>query len=402
METKTNNLAIYPAALILGISTGIACSLFLWLLDLATKTRIHHGQLHWLLPLAGVVVTLVYQKWGQGSVRGNNLILDEIHDPKVKIPFAMAPLIVFGTVWTHLFGGSAGREGSAVQMGGAISERVAKLFKLSPAARRSMLIAGLGAGFGAAISAPLAGVIFGHEVLHERGLIKGNFLPTAIASFSAYAITHLLGAPHTLYPILPAIELNFTYAGLALVSAFIFALTAFIFCWAHHLIESRYQAIKLGRYLKIFIAGFILALLFEFAPPQYQGLGLETIVRSLENPMGAQVFLIKMALTVLTLAVGFKGGEFTPLVFIGATLGSALALKFGVPITFLSTLGFAAVFAAAARTPLACSIMLVELFHWSYLPYALICCFGASFLAHKLASKLKHRPRLYQSQREFR
>ena len=399
METKAPALAIYPAALVLGVATGLACSLFLWLLEIATHTRKEIGYMHLLLPIAGVIVALVYRSCHKDIEAGNNLILDEIHESKRPVPILMAPLILFTTVWTHLFGGSAGREGSAVQMGGAISDFVSRLFKLNQKQRRSMLVAGLGCGFGAAVGAPIAGIFFGHEVLREQGIELKNPLPTIIACAVAALTAHLVSAPHTQYPTLAPLGISFRLFGVSFLSGILFGIAAFIFCAGLHFVEHRYKGLNGNHYLKIFIAGIFLALCFQFAPERYQGLGLDTIVDSLQHPMPYQVFALKIALTIATLAVGFKGGEFTPLVFIGTTLGSALAASFGAPVEFVAALGFAAVFGAAARTPLACAIMLCELFPISYFPYAIVSCFVATYCALLLSRRFEHRPRLYRSQR---
>ncbi len=398
-QVRATGYKVYPASILLGVGTGLLCSFFLWLLELATSTRKEIQYLHLLLPLAGLGVAYLYQKVHRDIEAGNNLILDEIHEHKRAVPFIMAPLIVFTTVWTHLFGGSAGREGSAVQIGGAVSDFVSRLFHLNSSERRSLLIAGLGCGFGVAIGTPLAGIIFGHEVLREKGLELKNPLPTIVASSVGALTAHLVHAPHTLYPALSPLPLSLHYFGAALLAGLCFGLVAFFFCATLHFCEHRYKAWHFNHLLKIFIAGLILAALFQLSPEKYQGLGLETIITSLQTSAASEVFLIKIFLTIATLAVGFKGGEFTPLVFIGATLGSTLAVHFGVPVEFLAALGFAAVFGAAARTPLACSVMLCEIFPITYFPYALACTFMATWVAIRLSRRFDHNPRLYRGQR---
>lgn len=391
---------VYPASFLLGVGTGLLCSFFLWLLELVTHIRFNLGFLHLLLPLAGVAVAWIYKQFRKDIEAGNNLILDEIHQQKRAIPFFMAPLILFTTVWTHLFGGSAGREGSAVQIGGAVSDFISRLFHMGPQERRSLLIAGLGCGFGAAIGTPIAGIIFGHEVLREKGLELKNPLPTLIACAVAALTAHLVHAPHTLYPELAPLPLSLHYFGASLLGAICFGVAAFFFCALLHFCEHRYKALRYNHLFKIFVAGLVLALLFQVSPEIYQGLGIKTIVSSMQTSAAPQVFLIKILLTVATLAVGFKGGEFTPLVFIGTTLGSTLALHFGVPVEFLAALGFAAVFGAAARTPLACTVMLCEIFPLSYFPYALASTFVATWVAITLSRRFDHNPRLYRGQRQ--
>ena len=148
-----------------GLLAGLAATVFLYFLDWATETRDLNPIIIWALPVAGFVIGWVYLKWGQKAGKGHNLILDEINDPKEVLPLRMAPLVLGGTLLTHLFGGSAGREGTAVQMGATLSDQLSRFFKIENIERKILLVTGAGAGFGAAIGTPWAGVIFGMEVV---------------------------------------------------------------------------------------------------------------------------------------------------------------------------------------------------------------------------------------------
>jgi len=368
-----------------GFFAGTAATIFLVLLDIATQTRESHPKLIWGLPLAGFCVGYIYYLFGKDIAGGNNLILEEIHNPRHTIPIRTAPFVLFGTVITHLFGGSAGREGTAVQMGASLADQVSKLFKVEMRERKSLLVAGTGAGFGAAIGAPWAGVIFGMEVIQigrPQFFAWGECL---IASFVAYYTTLLFKAPHTHYPLLTPLKLDVKTLIIVSISGIIFGVTARFFSVLTHQIE------KMGRRfisyppLKPFFGGIVLVILFSWEGSyRYVGLGISTIQDALSFPTPLKDPILKIIFTAITIGSGFKGGEFIPLVFIGTTLGNVLSQWFSASPGLLATLGFASVFAAASNTPIACIIMACEIFGFSVLPYVTISCFLAYYVSgHK-------------------
>jgi H+/Cl- antiporter ClcA len=368
-----------------GILSGIAAAVFLILLDLATKTRDAHLAIIWCLPLAGLGIGWVYHRFGKDIAGGNNLILEQIHQPKNTIPLTMAPFILIGTVVTHLFGGSAGREGTAVQMGASLSDQLSKFFKLDPEERRILLVTGAGAGFGAAIGAPWAGVVFGMEVIQIGHLRFFALIECGIASFCAYSTTLLLRAPHSVYPKpqFEAVSLQ-SLAWIAL-AGILFGLTARGFSRFTHQIEILERRFISFPPLKPFLAGIVLVLLYFWEGTyRYAGLGISVIQESFGKISSFKDPALKFVFTAITVGSGFKGGEFIPLVFIGATLGSALAHFMPLSSGVLAAVGFAAVFGAAANTPLACSLMALELFGWQIAPYAVVGCFvGFYFSGHQ-------------------
>ncbi|MFM8312807.1 MAG: chloride channel protein, partial [Deltaproteobacteria bacterium] len=336
-------------------------------------------------PLAGFAIGWIYQSLGRDIQRGNNLIFEEIHEPKQILPARMAPLILLGTVVTHLFGGSAGREGTAVQMGAALSDQLNQFFKIDPKERKILLIAGVGASFGAAIGTPWAGIVFGMEVLYVGRLKIFAALECLIASFCAYATTLLLKAPHTVYP-RPHLGL-FSLTTLAWVSVagILFGLVAVGFCRLTHLIEKLETRWISYAPLRPFVGGLVLiALYFSEGSFRYAGLGISTIQNSFLQVSSFKDPFFKCVATAITIASGFKGGEFIPLVFMGSTLGSALTHFLPVSTDLLAAVGFAAVFGAASNTPLACTLMAIELFGVGIAPYALVGCLMAYlFSSHR-------------------
>jgi H+/Cl- antiporter ClcA len=367
-----------------GILAGLAATVFLYLLDIATNIRDAHPIIIWGLPLAGFLLGWVYHHYGQDVAAGNNLIFEEIHSPKKVLPIKMAPFILFGTVWTHLFGGSAGREGTAVQMGASLTDQLGRYFHLSPEERKYLLIAGTGAGFGAAIGAPWAGFIFGMEVIHAGKLKFYAWIECLIAAFFGYYTAILLHAPHTQFPNLTTPSFEFKNLFYVAIAGMFFGLTALAFSHLTHVIEK--VQTKIFRYapLKPFAAGILLVgIYYLLGTDKYAGLGIPTIQSALQNAETFLTPLIKMVLTALTVASGFKGGEFIPLVYVGSTLGSALSTFIPVSLPLLASLGFAAVFAGAAKTPLACAIMSAEIFGWHLAPYALLTCYVSYFASGK-------------------
>ena len=384
----------------IGVVIGSAVALFLWLLDLATNTRQQNPWLLWLLPLAGIGIVLLYKKLGRNSDKGNNLLLDEIHEPGGGIPFRMAPLVLFGTVITHLFGGSAGREGTAVQMGGSIANLFGKWFRLGNGDMSIILTAGIAAGFGAVFGTPLAGAIFALEVLAIGNMKYDALLPCLIAGLAGDVTCTLWGIHHTQYHILFApgglplfkgiLHVDLLLLVKVIAAGIAFGLAGLLFAETTHRLKHQLsKAIHPSWLIPVIGGGVIIGLTYLLGTTDYLGLGVVskdphavTIVSTF-SAGGAHTWswLWKLLFTAVTLSTGFKGGEVTPLFFIGAALGNTLAILLGAPIDLFAGLGFIAVFAGASNTPLACTIMGVELFGGEHTMYYAVACFTAYFFS---------------------
>ncbi|MDO8040487.1 voltage-gated chloride channel family protein [Janthinobacterium sp. SUN137] len=366
-------------ASVVAVLAGSASAAFLFALDWATRTRLAHAWLIWLLPVAGFAVGWLYLRYGSSVEGGANLLIDEIHDPKKIIPLRMAPLVLGGTVVSHLFGASVGREGTAVQMGGALADQLTRMFRLNNEDRRIILMAGISAGFASVFGTPLAGALFGLEVLAIGRLRYEAMLPCLAAAVIADQVVLLWGPllhiAHTHYavPLTPAIS-AWTLSAMV-IAGVLFGVTGKVFAQATHGLSALMKRKIAYAPLRPLIGGLVVALaVWLLGTDRYIGLGIPTIVDALKEALPAWDFLGKMAFTIVSLGTGFKGGEVTPLFFIGATLGNALGPLLHQPVTLLAAIGFVAVFAGAANTPIASTLMAMELFGAEIGIYAAIAC----------------------------
>jgi H+/Cl- antiporter ClcA len=382
---KKLSLSILFGAVV-GAASGAASAVFLWLLAEATTWRVEHEAIVFALPAAGAAIGLVYARWGRSIKAGNNLVIDTIHDGGPELPFRMLPMVLVGTVLTHLFGGSAGREGTAVQMGASMADWLSHRVKLDPDLRRQLLAAGVAGGFGSVFGTPFAGAMFGMEFVRLGRIEYRALVPTLIAALLGDQVTRHLGIVHASYPELGSVGLTQLLVGKWLVVAVAVAAACAVFIELTHFLKRRSERFHLS--LRMAIGGAIVVGLWQLVgSSEYLGLGVPTIVSAFDAPQPAYVFALKILFTAITLGAGFLGGEVTPLFFIGATLGAALAPVLGIPQPLAAGVCLAAVFGAASNTPIALSIMAVELLGTGVLLHVAI----VSAVAHMLVGRIGRR-----------
>lgn len=376
---------------LIGIASGSASALLLVSLEWAAQLRQALPWLLWLLPIGGLLIGLGYHYYGKEVVKGNNLLLLEYATPQKTIPLKMAPLVFVGTFITHLFGGSAGREGTAVQMGGAIADQFTTLFRLHPSDRKTLIILGISAGFASVFGTPLAGGLFALELLYFSKISFKSIILSFLAAYIAYFTVELWNVQHTHYNIPEVPILNTTRLLWIVFISFLFGLAAMLFSRSTHYWGLLFSKVIAYPPARPFVGGLVLAITMSYiGTTKFMGLGIPTILDAFNNPSSNSVFLLKMLFTGFTLGAGFKGGEVTPLFFVGATLGSALSVFVPLPIGLLAGMGFVAVFAGATHTPIACTVMGLELFGLESGLYIAMACFIAYFASGPMG--------IYQSQ----
>lgn len=397
MKETRGRLGVLGQWLVLGALVGVVCgvasAIFLLLLEVVTNVRTRDERFVYALPLAGLFIGLVYERFGERIKAGNNLIIDTIHDEGPEVPLRMAPMVLLGTVAAHLFGASVGREGTAVQMGASLTDWISHRLRVGPELRLQLLAAGVAGGFGSVFGTPIAGAIFGLEFIVLGRLKYDALVPALVAAVVGDLVTRKLGVTHAVYPVVPHVELSALLTLKWVVFAVAVALVTVVFIELVHFLKKQGEQRVPRLSVRMFLGGVVLVALWKLAgTSDYLGLGVPTILRAFEDPaLPLTVFALKLVFTAIALGAGFPGGEVTPLFFVGAALGAALANLLGIPVVLGAGVGLAAVFAAASNAPLALSIMAVELLGVGIFPHVVI----VAVLAYVLTG---HRS-IYSSQR---
>lgn len=367
---KTNGLMLFLSFIkwifigsLVGIFTGAIGALFLKSLEFATAQRVKYSFLLFLLPLGGAFISFLYSRYGKNSSGGNNIILEKINSNEGDIPLRMAPLVFLGTFVTHLLGGSAGREGTGVQIGGCIAEWIGKLLKLDEYDSRIILMSGVSSGFSSVFGTPLAGTIFGLEVASMGTMSYEALIPCFVSSIIGNYVTGVFGIHHSHYIINYNFPVTYSIIAKVIFVAIIFGLVSRLFSKLTHKLKEIFTSRFKNAIIKSFVGGVLIIILVQAAGTRnYLGLSLPLMSDAFTKQTSPFAFLWKLLFTSLTLGTGFQGGEVTPLFVIGSTLGSSLSSLFNLPVSFLAALGLIGVFTGATNTPLASFVMSIELF----------------------------------------
>lgn len=347
-------------ATVTGLVGGAVGSLFHHGVDYATQLRMLCPWLLYLLPAAGVLITAFY-RWMHTQGIGTNAVIDAVHQG-YDIPIRLIPAIFFGTILTHLCGGSAGREGAALQIGGDLGEHIARMFRLDDKDMRLGTLCGMSALFSALFGTPLAATFFSLEVISVGVLYYAGFIPCITSALVAYWLSLRMGvAPMRFAVSAPELSAGILIrtAGLAALAA----LVSILFCEVLHRTEKGVEKLTENSYLRAVLGGcVIIALTLAVGCRDYNGAGMDVINAAIAGEAKPLAFLWKILFTAITLSCGFKGGEVVPTLFIGATFGCTAGALLGLPAPFAAAVGMVCLFCSAVNCPIASIILSVELF----------------------------------------
>ena len=361
------------AAAVIGAACGLVGTLFHFGVHEVTAFRGTHPWVLYLLPLAGLVIVGFYKLTGTDGL-GTDDIIDAVHQGKL-LPILLLPAIFFGTILTHLCGGSAGREGAALQMGGTIGQYLGRHFQLDDRDLRVATLAGMAAFFSALFGTPLAATVFAIMVISIGVIYHVALYPSLLAALVAYGVSIHLGVEPTRFAVSVPEQTVGMFVRVALLGV-LCALVSILFCQVMHGAGHLMKRIR-NPWLRVACGGAAIIVLTLIFGTDYNGAGMEIVTAAVEQGIVAVpwAFLLKLIFTAITLAAGFKGGEVVPSFFVGATFGCAAAPLLGLPAGFGAAVGLAAVFCGVTNCPLASTLLAVELFGAEGLLYfALACC----------------------------
>lgn len=353
---------------VLSALIGSSSALFLWVLDAVTHFRTDHLYIILLLPLAGASIAWMYQRFGEDVDAGNAVFKATFKGKKKNVPWVMYPLVLVGTWLTHLFGGSAGREGTALQMGAAVASQWPRLDKWWSSHQDLLVIIGVSAGFASVFGTPLAGAVFALEYLHRKGGHHPLFVLTAFgAAFGADFICDRWGILHSAYDVQSFDTIQVSTLALLVIIGSISCVVGSIYTKIGTAFSEMFSYFFKNKIIRAFGGGVVLVVVIVLLDTdRHIGLGVPYIQSAFLESSAPLDWLIKLLLTAFTLSAGFRGGEVTPLFYIGATMASALGYFFPNELSILVAGGFVGVFAFVTKTPIASFLMALELFGISH------------------------------------
>ncbi len=349
-------------AVVIGLIGGIVGAAFHECVQQVTSFRGEHFWVLFLLPLAGIVIVFLYHRGGMRKDPGTNLVLESIHTEE-SVPFRMAPLIFIATVLTHLCGGSAGREGAALQLGGSLGATFAKVFHLEEHNQRVLVMCGMSAVFTAMFGTPITAAIFSMEVVQVGILYYSALVPCLVAAAVAYGVLLFLGMETREYMMDSSYTLTVSSGTRVMLLAMLCGLIGILFCVAMHE-ASHFMRHKIANdYVRVAVGGVAVILLtLLVGTTDYNGASAALLQRALHDQVTSTAFLWKIVFTAITIGAGFKGGEIVPTLTIGATFGSVAGPLLGLDPSFAAAIGMIALFCAVVNCPVASIFLALELF----------------------------------------
>lgn len=365
---------------VVGGIVGIIGITFHCLLEVATAFRMEHPKILLCLPFGGLAIIGLYHLLGIKKDRGTNFILVAVRQNEA-VSLKMAPLIFISTIITHLFGGSAGREGAALQLGGSIASFLGRIINLNEKDERIITMCGMAAGFSSLFGTPLTAVIFSMEVITVGVMHYSAIVPATIAALVSSAMAQKLGFLPVAYTLLGVPDgLNLKLALSAGILGICCALASMLFCIVMDKTSGFYRIYIENPYIRVFVGG-VLMLVFTLllGTSDYNGAGMDIIQKAVGGEARPEAFFLKILLTAITLGAGYKGGEIVPTFFIGATLGCVLGPLLGISPSFAAGMGLTAVFCGVTNCPIASVFLCIELFGAKGIVYCALCC-GISYM----------------------
>lgn len=356
-----------------GVIVGTVASLFGHALIFANAWRVQHPAIVLALPLGGLLITALYRATKNGDDKGTNTVIASIHS-SAHIPFRTAPLIFLSTAITHLCGGSAGREGAALQLGGSIAGKLGGILRLNENDKHLIIMCGMSAGFSALFGTPLAATVFSMEVISVGIMHYAALVPCVSAAMIAHFIAGAFQMPPESFPVACSAMEPADFFKIVLFAA-LAGLVSILFCVLLHRAEHLYKKVLKNPYLRAATAGFLVVILAAaLGTDQYLGSGMVIIEHIFHHGTAAvpAAFLLKMVFTALTLGGGFKGGEIVPSLTIGAAFGSCTAALFGLPMELIAACGMVGVFCGVTNSPITSLLIAFELFGFAGMPYYLV------------------------------
>lgn len=353
-------------ALVIGVVLGAVGAGFYYTLFYAGVYREAHPWLIWLLPVAGLVVAALYyfldKKPQTEENKGTNMVLAAVNGGE-DIPFRMLPLIFVSSGISHFFGASVGREGAALQMGASFGSTVSRLLKFNENDSKVLIMTGMSAAFAAIFGSPLTAAVFSMEVISVGVMYYAALVPCMVSALTALYVARLLGVQYAVYHLTDIPALAPLSAGKVMVLGILCAVLSIVICYTLIITERGMQHVFGNPFVKIFVAGTVVALLTLLVGTQdYNGLGAAVILRAAAGQAVWYAFLLKLLFTAISLAGGYRGGEIVPSLFMGATFGCVAAGFLGLPPSVGAALGMIAVFCGVTNSPIASFIMGLELF----------------------------------------